>query len=135
MSLTRNWTKLEEEIAPYKDKAMFYISSNNPEDITWFCENYKNVIGFDADRSEKPTPNTQRDSLLELMNLGATDFVFGDDFCYSGMAQWLSGNRIVKNVLKQKRLTGCIKPVSSDLFTFDVANNGGGSCVVNTGYS
>lgn len=48
-SSSRSWKETEEELDVYKDRALFYVASDDNNVISWFCSKYKHVVAFDTE--------------------------------------------------------------------------------------
>ncbi|GMH52013.1 hypothetical protein TrLO_g7436 [Triparma laevis f. longispina] len=115
-----SWKQTEEQLDVYKDRALFYVASNDNNVISWFCSKYKHVVAFDTEERTGGVKIEEDDmaegkghqvaSLIELLNLGSTDFVVGNmENGFALLGRWLSDQNIVRNVLKQQKMAGRIK--------------------------
>ena len=114
-----NWNQTMSELKVYEERALFYVTSEDKAVKKWFCSRYQHVVAFDhRDRTlEANGSNRMVASLLNLLNLGNTDYVIGDSTSsYTLLSKWLSSQRIVRNVLRQQRVAECVTKVPSDLF-------------------
>ena len=116
-----------------KDRALFYVASNDNSVISWFCSKYQHVVAFETtDRTGGDEPDNAGDdsssnrkghqiaSLIEIMNLGGTDFVVGSKkSSFTRLSRWLGSQNIVMNVLKQQTRMGYVKKPKVSIFTQD----------------
>lgn len=83
------WKETEHELDALKGRALFYVASNDNDVISYFCGKYDHVVAFSTSESTGGSgprgatddsvlaKNHQIASLIELLNLGSTDFVIG----------------------------------------------------------
>mmetsp|Transcript_27297 Transcript_27297/g.51733 ORF Transcript_27297/g.51733 Transcript_27297/m.51733 type:complete len:513 (+) Transcript_27297:185-1723(+) len=127
-----SWKETEEELDVYKDRALFYVASDDNNVISWFCSKYKHVVAFDTEErtggDAKALASLEMEgeeddmaegkghqvaSLIELLNLGSTDFVVGNRLSgFALLGRWLSDQSIVRNVIKQQKMMGRIRKKS-----------------------
>mmetsp|Transcript_18415 Transcript_18415/g.36812 ORF Transcript_18415/g.36812 Transcript_18415/m.36812 type:complete len:509 (+) Transcript_18415:90-1616(+) len=126
------WKETERELDALKDRALFYVASNDNDVISYFCGKYDHVVAFStSERTGGSGPrgatddsvlakNHQIASLIELLNLGSTDFVIGSQTSsFSMLSRWLASQNIVTNVLKQQTKLGRIKRPHVSIHTQD----------------
>lgn len=109
-----SWASTEAELMLYEGGSVLYVASDDDVIIKWFCGKYRHVVAVGKEGGDG---GGTEGKLLDLLNLGNTDYVIGDrEDSFSRLAKWLSNERIVRNVLKQQRMTECVKKVGTEVF-------------------
>jgi hypothetical protein len=107
-----SWASTEEELKLYEGNSLLYVSSDDEAVIKWFCGKYRHVVAL-----ERVGGTNTEEKLLDLLNLGNTDYVIGDrGGSFSRLAKWMSQERIVRNVLQQQRRVECVQKIGSEVF-------------------
>ena len=67
-----SWASTEEELKLYEGNSLLYVSSDDEAVIKWFCGKYRHVVAL-----ERVGGTNTEEKLLDLLNLGNTDYVIG----------------------------------------------------------